>query len=115
MTVPAKPQTSYFPAQALPTFAGTAPGGVSIWRPAKVIYAYWFEVLNIREEDKVYEVEYRGTGGPMEKEFEEWYLANQDHFKTYSAQEIADIGEAVGFEKRMIYQWLLSSKFVTVA
>ena len=86
------------------------------FRHPMIIKAYWLEVINIREEDKVYEVEYRGEGGsPMEKEFEAWYLSNQEHFTTYSAQEIADIGEAVGFDRQLISQWLLSSKFKKVA
>jgi len=44
-------------------------------------------------------------------EFQTWMEENKAHFTTYSAQEIADIAEAVGFDRLMVLQHLQSAKF----
>lgn len=40
-----------------------------------------------------------------------WLEENKAHFTTYSPSEIADIAEAVGFDRMMVLQHLQSAKF----
>lgn len=44
-------------------------------------------------------------------EFMEWLEANQEHFKTYSNQEIADIAIASGQDRAAVAQWLTQKRF----
>lgn len=45
------------------------------------------------------------------KELLAWLEDNKAHFTTYSPQEIADVAEAVGFDRAMVLQHLQSAKF----
>lgn len=48
------------------------------------------------------------------QDFLKWLEENKAHFTTYSINEIADIAEAVGFDRLMVLQHLKSAKFHTV-
>lgn len=40
-----------------------------------------------------------------------WLEDNKAHFATYSPSEIADVAEAVGFDRTLVLQHLQSAKF----
>jgi AraC-like DNA-binding protein len=45
------------------------------------------------------------------EEIIQWLEDNKTHFTTYSPKEIADIAEAVGFDRTSVLQYIQSAKF----
>ena len=44
-------------------------------------------------------------------DFHKWLLQNQDRFKTYNIQEIADLAVACGFSRHEIAQWTVQERW----
>lgn len=58
-------------------------------------------------------MERQGVSDPIDTlaELKDWLTRNNDHLKTYSIEELADLAIAAGFSRLVVAQWLTHMKY----